>query len=134
MITTTTKLRVRYGETDRMGYVYYGNYALYFEVARVEMLRELGVAYRKLEDAGILLPVTDYSVKYIKPAYYDEEITITCRISKMPTVRIHFDYDCHNADGELITQASTTLVFIDAKTNLPTRPSAEVLAVFAKYF
>ena len=76
MYTTEVKIRVRYAETDRMGYVYYGNYATYFEVARVESLRNLGFSYRSLEDEGILLPVLDFSIRYRRPAYYDDELTI----------------------------------------------------------
>ncbi|MFT5248034.1 MAG: acyl-CoA thioester hydrolase, partial [Gammaproteobacteria bacterium] len=71
MISVETKLRVRYGETDQMGYVYYGNYALYYEVGRVELLRDLGTSYKDLEEQGIMLPVMDLSVKYLKPAFYD---------------------------------------------------------------
>ena len=70
------KLRVRYGETDKMGYCYYGNYAQYFEVARVEALRELGLSYKELEDQGIALPVKDYSVEFKRPAKYDDELII----------------------------------------------------------
>ena len=88
MYTTEIKIRVRYGETDRMGYAYYGNYAEYFEVARVEALRNLGFSYRKLEDEGIMLPVLLYSVKFMKPAYYDDELTIKVSIKELPAARI----------------------------------------------
>ncbi len=82
MFVTETQMRVRYAETDRMGYAYYGNYATYFEVARVEALRELGMSYRELEDSGILLPVRDLHIKYHKPAYYDDLLTIKTSIAK----------------------------------------------------
>jgi acyl-CoA thioester hydrolase len=88
MFVSEYKIRVRYAETDRMGYVYYGNYATYFEVARVEALRRLGVSYRQLEDSGILLPVLNYSVKFLKPVYYDEEIKIITAIPELPGARI----------------------------------------------
>ena len=116
-----------------MGYVYYGNYALYFEVARVEMLRQLGIPYKRLEDSGILLPVSEYQVKYLKPAYYDDEITIKCSINKMPASRIFFEYESYVGD-ELVNTAATTLVFIDSNTNRPTRPPKEILDVFSPYF
>jgi acyl-CoA thioester hydrolase len=76
MYSVKNQIRVRYAETDRMGYVYYGNYAQYFEVARVEMLRGLGISYKTLEDSGIMLPVLDFTIKYIKPAFYDDLLTI----------------------------------------------------------
>lgn len=133
MISSSTVIRVRYGETDRMGYVYYGNYALYFEVARVEMLRQLGIPYKRLEESGILLPVADYQVKYLKPVFYDDEITIKCTISKMPAGRIFFEYESYVGD-DLVNTASTTLVFIDSTTNRPTRPPKEIQDVFTPYF
>ncbi len=119
MYTTEIKIRVRYGETDRMGYVYYGNYAEYFEVARVEALRNLGFSYKKLEDEGLMLPVLNYSVKYLKPAFYDDELTIKVTIKEIPLARIRFDYEVYNDKDELTTIADTTLVFIDRKINKP---------------
>src|SRR5690349_8277438 len=119
MYITEVRIRVRYGETDRMGYVYYGNYAEYFEVARVEALRNLGFSYRKLEDEGILLPVLNYSVKFIKPAYYDDQLNIKVTIKEMPMARIRFDYEVYNEKDELTTIADTTLVFINRNTNKP---------------
>src|SRR5687768_177878 len=102
MITSEIKIRVRYGETDRMGFVYYGNYAVYFEVARVEMLREMGITYKEMEDSGIALPVLDYSIKYLKPAFYDEVLLVKTSISERPGIRIKFNYETFNPSGELI--------------------------------
>src|SRR5438132_6027554 len=113
MFVSEVKIRVSYGETDRMGYVYYGNYAQYFEVARVEALRKLGFSYRKLEDEGVILPVLNYSVKFLKPAFYDDELTIKIAINELPTARIRFDYEVFNEKNERITIADTTLVFIN---------------------
>src|ERR1700741_695815 len=96
MLQKETKLRVRYGETDRMGYVYYGNYAEYYEVGRVETLRELGFSYKEMEDKGVMLPVVDFSISYKKPAFYDDEIRIVTSIKEMPGVRITFHYECYN--------------------------------------
>jgi len=76
MIHTTHTLRVRYGETDPMKYVYYGNYAEYLEVARVELFRTLGISYDEIEKRGIWLPVSEYKIKYLKPAFYDEILEI----------------------------------------------------------
>ena len=119
MINTEVQIRVRYGETDRMGFVYYGNYATYFEVARVEALRDLGISYRDMEDGGISLPVVDFKIKYIKPAYYDDELLIRTQIRQMPAVRIKFDYETYNQDGTLLNAAETTLVFVDIKSGKP---------------
>ena len=85
-----------------MGYVYYGNYATYFEVARVETLRKLGVSYKELEDGGIMLPVLDFKINYYKPAYYDDELLIKTIVKKMPGVRIHFSYQTFNKNGDLL--------------------------------
>ena len=127
-----TKLRVRYAETDRMGYCYYGNFAAYFEVARVEALRELGISYRKLEDEGVILPVLDYQIKYFKPAYYDEELRIETIIEQVKGVRIHFTYKTFNEQNEQINQASTTLVFVDFDTKKPTQPPQDLMEVLGQ--
>lgn len=129
MLKHEIKIRVRYAETDRMGYVYYGNYATYFEVARVEMLRHLGFTYRKLEDEGILLPVLDYAIKYIRPAYYDDELSIVTVIKNLPGARIKFEYEVFNENSEMITIAETTLVFINKNTNRPQGAPDDLLAI-----
>ena len=86
-----TSIRVRYGETDQMGFAYYGNYALYYEIGRVEALRSLNISYKEIEDNGIILPVLEYNSKFIKPAHYDEEIRIKVLIKELPQVRIKFN-------------------------------------------
>ena len=134
MYTTEVKIRVRYGETDRMGYVYYGNYAEYFEVARVESLRNLGFSYKKLEDEGIMLPVLNYSVKYLKPAYYDDELIIKVTIKEIPMARIKFDYEVYNEKDELTTVADTTLVFINRNANKPCSAPKDFTDALKKFF
>ncbi len=119
MFSHETKIRVRYGETDQMGYMYYGNYAEFYEVARVEMLRSLGMTYRSMEEDGVMMPVLEMRCKYLKPALYDQEITIRTTIQKMPGVRIHFKYEFFNEEGEFIHEGETSLVFIDMKKNKP---------------
>ncbi len=119
MITTEIQIRVRYGETDRMGFVYYGNYATYFEVARVEALREMGVSYLEMENGGVSLPVLEYKIKYLKPAFYDDQLTIKTIIRELPGVRIKFEYETYNQDKVLLNIAETTLVFINVKTLKP---------------
>jgi acyl-CoA thioester hydrolase len=124
MFESETRVRVRYGETDRMGYVYYGNYAMYFEVGRVETMRALGLSYRELEDSGIMLPVTDFTIKYLRPAYYDDLLTIKTFIPEMPSTRLKFGYEILNEDNILLTKGETTLVFVSAETMKP-RPAPE---------
>jgi acyl-CoA thioester hydrolase len=133
MYTSEVKLRVRYAETDKMGYCYYGNYAQFFEVGRVEALRNLGFSYKELEDSGIILPVLEYQIKYIKPAYYDDILTIQTKISKMPKTRMYFEYETYNEAGELLNIASTTLVFVDEKTGKPTKPPKDLVESIVGY-
>jgi acyl-CoA thioester hydrolase len=115
----STKLRVRYSETDKMGFCYYGNYAQYFEVARVEALRELGIVYKLLEENGILLPVTEFHIRYLQPAKYDDLLEIKTIISKFQGTRMYFQYEVWNEDGVLLNDAETTLVFVDGNSMKP---------------
>lgn len=132
MFTSKIKIRVRYSETDRMGYVYYGNYAAYLEVARVEALRSLGITYKSLEDEGVLLPVVQYNMRYLKPAYYDDEIEIETIIPFIPdSVRIRFEY-ITKRDDEILNRAWTELVFVDKATGRPMRCPEDVRAAFLK--
>lgn len=133
MFTTEIELRIRYAETDKMGYAYYGNYATYFEVARVEALRKLGVSYKELEDEGIMLPVSEFSIKYFKPAYYDDLIVIKTSIVELPSVRLKFEYETY-ANTILLNKASTDLVFVDVKSGRPTKAPAHILQQLEKYF
>lgn len=119
MIYHEIQIRVRYAETDQMGYVYYGNYATYLEVARVETIRKIGFTYKALEEEGILMPVLELKVKYIKPAYYDDLLTIKTWVRELPSARIKFEYDIENQDGQLLTKAETTLVFISKESGRP---------------
>lgn len=119
MFSHQVSLRVRYAETDRMGYAYYGNYAMYYEVARVEALRALGFSYKELEDEGTLLPVLEFKIKYIKPAFYDDELTVKVMITELPKARIRFEYETYNSARVLINTGETTLVFVDKNTGKP---------------
>ncbi|MFZ5552198.1 MAG: acyl-CoA thioesterase [Bacteroidota bacterium] len=127
MYISETKIRVRYGETDQMGYCYYGNYAQYFEVGRVEALRGLGMSYKSLEDSGIMLPVLEFKIKYLKPAYYDDLLTIKTIIKSLPAARIHFDYETYNEQGTLLNTGETTLVFISKASNRPCAAPAAMI-------
>jgi acyl-CoA thioester hydrolase len=134
MIEHSLKIRVRYAETDQMGYVYYGNYATYFEVARVETFRALGISYKEMEDSGILMPVLEQNTKFVKPVFYDEEITIKVKITEKPGVRIRFDYEVFNGDNILTTFAFTTLVFVNKETGKPTIPKGKFEEIMSLKF
>lgn len=122
MISTTISLRVRYGETDQMGVVYHGNYPSYCEVGRVEFFREMGLPYKELEDTGVMLPVIELNLKFIKPAYYDDVLKIKTTIHEIPrSVRLRFDYEIYNQKDELLTTGYSVLAFVDMKTRKPVR-------------
>lgn len=134
MYSHSTKIRVRYGETDQMGYMYYGNYAQYYEVGRVEMLRSLGMRYSSMEADGIMMPVLELKCKYIKPALYDQEITVKTIIKTLPGIRIFFEYELYNEKEELINIGATTLVFVDMKKNKPTNPPENFMEKLSVFF
>ena len=116
------QIRVRYSETDQMRVVYHGNYAQYFEVGRVELLRNKGVSYKWMEENGIMLPVVSLSINYKKPARYDELLTLKTILKKQTSVKIEFDYELFNEEGELLTTGNSILVFVDMKTGRPIAP------------
>ncbi len=134
MIENEINVRVRYSETDRMGYVYYGHYATYFEVARVEMIRSLGFSYKILEDEGVILPVLEFSIKYLRPAYYDDLLKIKTVIKELPSTRMYFTYETYNEKNELLNIASTTLVFVNKSTGKPGPPPDDLLQAMRKHF
>ena len=111
--------RVRYGETDQMGVVYHGKYADYLEIGRTEWLRTLGVTYKRMEEEGVILPVINLNIKYVKSAMYDDVLTIKTTLREDPLVKITFDYVIKNQDGDLLAEASTVLAFINSATNRP---------------
>jgi acyl-CoA thioester hydrolase len=112
-------VRVRYAETDQMGVVYHGNYAQYFEIGRVEWLRNLGVSYKQMEEMGVMLPVVSLTMNYKKSARYDELITVRTIFKKLTSVKIEFDYELYNEQHELLTTGHSVLVFVDMKTGRP---------------
>ncbi|MDR2270107.1 MAG: acyl-CoA thioesterase [Sphingobacterium sp.] len=128
------QIRVRYAETDQMGYVYYGNYAAFYEIARTEMLRSTGISYKELEEMGVMLPVTEMKTKYLKPGKYDDLITIRVTIRKKPAIRIIFEYELFNESNELLNQGETTLVFVNMEKNKPCMPPQIFLDKMSKYF
>jgi len=134
MLQTETKIRVRYGETDQMGYVYYGNYPLYYEVARTDMIRKIGWTYSQMEKSGIMMPVVSLNVKYLRPAFYDNELTIKVKVKDIPTKKMEFEYEVFNEQNKLINTGNTTLVFVDMKTGKTTNPPKDFMKKFNEYF
>ncbi|OFX20029.1 MAG: thioesterase [Bacteroidetes bacterium GWA2_31_9b] len=134
MYTSETKIRVRYGETDKMGYVYYGVYPLYFEVGRTELMREFNFPYSKIEEMGIMLPVLSLDIKYLKPAKYDDLLTIKTTLKEIPLARITFFYQIFNQNNELLNEGTTTLVFVDEKTRRPRKAPEDLLKSLTKHF
>jgi len=113
------KFRPRYSETDQMGVVYYGNYATYFEVGRVELLRSIGISYAELEESGTMLPVVHMSVDFKLGAKYDEELILETTISELPTRKISFYHELKRADGKTLVTGNVVLVFVDTSTFKP---------------
>ncbi len=134
MLSNEIQIRIRYCEVDRMGYLHHGNYSVYFEEGRTELIRKLGLTYREMEDRGILLPVRELQIKYYKPALYDDKITIKTSLVKKPSARLEFEYQMMNSDGELLSEAKTTLVFVDTKSRKPMRVPEFFENLIAPYF
>jgi acyl-CoA thioester hydrolase len=134
MYSHAVKYRVCYADTDQMGYVYYGNYARLYEIARVETLRSLGVSYKSLEDNGIGLPVAEHYTKFIAPGLYDDELTIICQVDMLPTAKIVFSYRIKNEDGLLINEGNTTLVFMDLKTKKVVKAPDFIMRALQPYY
>ena len=120
------QVRVRYAETDQMGVVYHGNYAQYFEMGRVEWLRNLGVSYKWMEEKGVMLPVVSLTMNYKKPARYDDLLTVKTILKSQTSVKIEFDYEIYNEANELLTTGYSMLVFVDMKTGRPMLPPSYV--------
>lgn len=134
MFTHSTQVRVRYGEVDRMGYVYYGNYAQYYELGRVEAMRAFGLSYSDMEQSGIMMPVVHMECKYHRPAHYDELLTIETSITRMPRARVDFHYHIYNASGDLINTGMTQLVFVSKETMRPMRAPQYFLDALRPFF
>ena len=114
-------VKVRYAETDQMGVVHHGNYAQYFEIARIEWLNDLGISYANIEKEGVMLPVFELNIKYHKPLHFSEKLKIVTQLRDIPNVKIIFDYQIFDEGENLTTSASSVLVFMDVKTKKPIR-------------
>jgi acyl-CoA thioester hydrolase len=135
MYEFNTEVRVRYAEADPMNVVYYGNYAQYFEVGRVESLRNLGISYKSIEDMGIMLPVVELNIKYLRPAKYDDLLTIKSQIKELPKDhKIVFDQEIYNEEGKLLTIGKVKLYFMDSKLGNRASMPAIMLEKLSTYF
>lgn len=133
-LTTKCTINVRYGETDQMGVVYHGNYAQYFEVARIDWLSKIGISYKEMEQNGVMLPVVSLANKFIKSAFFADDLTIITSLKKMPTAKIEFGYKVFNQEGELLTTAETILVFVSMETKRPIKCPDYVMNKINDYF
>lgn len=130
-----TQVRVRYGETDKMGYLYYGHYAEYFEVGRVECMRSLGLSYREMEDDHhMLMPVMSLNVRYLRPLYYDDLVTIETKIKELPAQTIIFESNIINPIGKMSTQGQVILCFLDAATKKRISAPSAIIEQLKPYF
>jgi acyl-CoA thioester hydrolase len=128
------QIRVRYAETDQMGFVYYGNYATYYEVARVEAFRALGFPYKQMEEEGVGMPVLDMQIKYHGPAKYDDLLTIKLTIAEEPRARIVFEYEIRNETGKVINTGMTTLAFMNMQSGRPVKIPENMLNLLKPHF
>ena len=129
MISFETKIRVEYHHTDQMGIVHHSNYVKFFEVARTEWLRAMGITYAELERRGVMMPIVDVAVKYRNPALYDELISVTAFVDEAPMARMTFRYEVRGEDGREIATGASTLGFIDSQTRRPQRAPQWLLEV-----
>lgn len=133
MIIEETNVRVRYSETDQMGVVHHATYLLYFELARTETLRKLGIVYKKLEEQGVMLPVISAQVNYLRPAFYDDELTIKTYLKEKPKVKVNFEYEIY-CNNNMLCNGIVTLAFMDSKTRKPVKPPQEFSEIINPYF
>jgi acyl-CoA thioester hydrolase len=135
MYTFEYEKRVRYGETDQMGYLYYGNYAQYYEIGRVEMIRSLGVSYRQLEEEmGIMMPVMSMEVRYLRPLFYDNLVTIKTTLKEFPANDIVFHVELYNEEGKLANGGKVRLCFVDIKSKKRVPTPEALLQKLRPYF
>lgn len=135
MFTSETQIRVRYAETDQMHVVYHGNYAQYFEVARVESIRQLGFSYSDMESMGVIMPIIELHTKFLRPAHYDDLLTVKVILKELPADhRIEFHHEVYNEQRKLLTTGRVVLYFIDAKTKEKTTMPEPLMKKIQPYF
>lgn len=135
MYSSETKIRVRYAETDQMNVVYHGNYAQYFEVGRVEAIRQLGFSYKDLEETGIIMPVIEWNAKFLRPARYDDLLTVRTILQDWPKDhRIRFRQEVYNEEGKLLTVGDILLYFLKSATMEKTPMPPQMAEKLSPYF
>ncbi len=134
MYSHKIQVRVRYADTDKMGFAYYGNYPRYYEIARVESFRALGYSYKEMEESGVGMPVLDLSIKYLAPAKYDDLLTIKLIIPEMPRARMRFLYEIRNEDGKLLNTGETILAFMNMETGRPVKMPERMHDAISPFF
>ncbi len=134
MTCSETIIRVRYGETDKMGYLYYGHYPAYFEASRTDMIRLFGFSYKEIEERGIIMPVRSLKVDYKRPAFYDELLTVKSCLTVLPVIKLDIDYEIYNPQKQLICTGNTILAYVDVKTGRPRRAPDFFIEAVEKYF
>jgi len=134
MFESTKQIRVRYGETDRMGFVYYGNYTLYYEEARTDAMRKIGLSYKELEEQGIMLPVVNLHARFMRPAGYDEMLTVKTQLRELPNRKMKFHCEIFNEEGVLLNFSEVTLMFIKRDSMKACQPPTSLLEKLSPYF
>lgn len=134
MVERSCHIKVRYGETDQMGIVNNANYPSYYEIGRTEWLSQLGLSYQQMEKEGIMMPLIDLYSRYLKPAYYEDELTITTIVKELPVVRMKFDYAIYNQEGILINEGYSQQAFINAYSRRPQRTPQYLIDLLLPYF
>jgi len=132
-VSSETKIQIRYDEVDKMGYVYHGNYAKYYHISRTELLRQIGICDKELENNNILLPVIEMRIKYIKPIFYDDIIIIKTFLHNIPTNRMIFHHEVRNHNNEVINQADSTVAFVNINTRKPMKPPRLIVNKIKSY-
>ena len=135
MFKASSQIRVRYAETDQMNVVYHGNYAQYFEASRGEAIRGLGITYKQMEEAGVIMPIVELNIKYLRPAHYDDLLTVVTELREWPTDhRIRFHHEVYNEAGKLLTTGTILLYFLKSadmsKTLMPEMLSDKLKGYF----
>ncbi|MEI6866751.1 thioesterase family protein [Flavicella sp.] len=134
MLENKTPLKIRYCETDQMGYAHHGNYAQYFEIGRLALLNDLGISYKKMEEEGVILPVYSLNTRFIKPAKFDDSLILRTILKEIPSTRITFEYEIYNSKNEKTCFGETVLVFVDTKKNRPIKIPQELFSKIIEKF
>ncbi|MEJ5994972.1 thioesterase family protein [Pedobacter sp. Du54] len=135
MFVYESKVRVRYIETDQMGIVHHANYVQYYELARTECFEACsGMSYATMEAEGVMLPILEIQSKYLKPAYYNQVLTIKSIVKELPSVFLYVEYEIYNEEKELINTGKTTLVFVRKESRKPCRPPKNFMKNVTQYF